>query len=83
MARRAGPIRRVRYWARQNPGIATVSAALAIVTCCSMAIVLMLYFQAAKAVKRSERMLDLTLMSVNDAYVDVAEEILDEVPDIQ
>ncbi len=81
MARRAGPIRCVRYWARQNPGIATVSAALAIVTCCSMAIVLMLYFQAAKAVKRSERMLDLTLMSVNDAYVDVAEEILDEVPD--
>lgn len=81
LARRAGIFRRLRYWTRLNPGLAILSALLAFVVSGSLVLVSVLYIQAQAAVFRSDRMLDLAVKGINEAYVDVAEEVLDNLPD--
>lgn len=84
LARQAGWLRRLRYWARQNPALAVVSGALTAVAGAALLVISVLYYQNYQANRTLERwkgMLDQALGSVTAAYVEVAEEMLDSVPD--
>lgn len=79
-ARRAGIFRRLRHWSVKRPGVAILSFCLILSGILSVSLSWQLYWSSKSEAIANEKMLRIAIQAVNDAYVEVAEKMLNNVP---
>lgn len=80
LARRASIFRRIRFWARKNPAFAALAALFVITTTTTLSAVVWLYLGQRDALMEAETHREVALRTVAVAYDDVAQTLLENVP---